>query len=266
MKWNALIVASLLVNSCLHAQQVSPYQLRMTQDVLLTAGSLGLAIYARDFQHKIQPFSEEEIRALDDDDLWEIDESATENWSTQASITSDYFLYGAEFAPLGLMASKHIRKEVPTIGLMYIQTLLLTSGLTDFTKSIALRPRPFVFNENAPFNKKIGHEARASFFSGHTSVSAASCFFAATVYADYHPNSPLKPYVWALAVTIPAATGYFRYKAGKHYPTDVMAGYAVGAFTGWLIPRIHRRKSGHHSNRKGQLSMGLQHLSYRLQF
>ena len=41
---------------------------------------------------------------------------------------------------------------------------------------------------------------------------------------------------------IPAITGYLRVKAGKHYPTDTIAGYLLGATAGILIPQLHKKK------------------------
>jgi len=42
---------------------------------------------------------------------------------------------------------------------------------------------------------------------------------------------------------MPAVTGYLRYEAGRHFPTDILGGYALGALTGVLIPIMHRRPS-----------------------
>ena len=33
--------------------------------------------------------------------------------------------------------------------------------------------------------------------------------------------------------------GWLRVRAGRHYPTDVLAGAALGTFIGWLVPRLH---------------------------
>jgi len=56
------------------------------------------------------------------------------------------------------------------------------------------------------------------------------------------PDSKWKPVVWGAAITIPAVMGYFRVAAGKHFPTDVMAGYLVGGAVGFLVPHLHRKK------------------------
>ncbi|MEQ8424859.1 MAG: phosphatase PAP2 family protein, partial [Cyclobacteriaceae bacterium] len=81
-------------------------------------------------------------------------------------------------------------------------------------------------------------------FSGHTSHTAAASFFMAKVISDYHPNmnKGARIILWSAAVYIPALTATLRVKAGKHFPSDVVAGYAVGAFAGWLIPQLHKVK------------------------
>lgn len=91
-------------------------------------------------------------------------------------------------------------------------------------------------------NAKLTKSARYSFFSGHTSSAAAMSFFTAKVFSDYFPDSKWKPLVWTMAATLPALTGYFRIKGGKHYPTDVIMGYTVGALIGFFVPYIHQTK------------------------
>ena len=39
---------------------------------------------------------------------------------------------------------------------------------------------------------------------------------------------------------LPAVTGYLRFKAGKHFPTDIIVGYGVGATIGYLVPELHK--------------------------
>ena len=47
--------------------------------------------------------------------------------------------------------------------------------------------------------------------------------------------------LFAGAAVPPAVVGYYRMKGGKHFRTDVLAGIAVGAATGILIPELHKR-------------------------
>ena len=88
-----------------------------------------------------------------------------------------------------------------------------------------------------------------SFFSGHTSTTAAASFFMAKVYTDLHPETEGKKWLfYVAALAPPAVVGYFRYKALKHFPTDVLTGIAVGAASGVLIPHLHKKKEGKNKN------------------
>ena len=57
-----------------------------------------------------------------------------------------------------------------------------------------------------------------------------------------------------------ATTGYLRYAAGRHYPTDILAGAAMGAFVGYIVPSLHELEAdgpGAHGNSKSGRSMTL---------
>ena len=68
----------------------------------------------------------------------------------------------------------------------------------------------------------------------------------AKVYNDYHPTNNWK---WAFWGGATAATGtmiYMRHKAGKHFPTDLLAGTALGVASGILVPHFHKNKDINH--------------------
>src|SRR5690606_23419102 len=132
------------------------------------------------------------------------------------------------------------RNEAGKITLIYTETLLINAALTNLTKELVKRKRPYNYNPNAPLSKKQERDATSSFFSGHTSFTASSSFFLAKVYADTNPNSKYKPLVWTGAATLPLTSAILRVAAGKHFPTDVLVGYVIGAATGILIPHIHK--------------------------
>lgn len=181
------------------------------------------------------------------------DRVATNNYSASAQKTSDILSLGSKMLPLLLLLDKNPRQDFETIAALYAETFLVANGMTTFSKTAVQRPRPFVYNENVALSVKQTADAHRSFISGHTSKTAAMTFLTAKIYADYHPDSEWKPLIWAAAATVPAITGYMRVKAGKHFPTDVMAGYAVGALTGILVPQLHKVVKG----KTGNLNMSL---------
>ena len=225
-------------------QAQSPYELTWKKDISLMLGGGVGASTAYLIGNNVATLSLDEIQNLDVADINSFDRSATRNWSLNAGKASDFLMYGAALLPISLLFDEEIRHNYKHVGVILGESLFLTAGLTGITKVIAKRTRPFVYNDEAPSDEKTTKSARLSFFSGHTSTVAVLSFCTAKIYMDHHPDSKLKPVIWTLAATLPAATGYLRYKAGKHYPSDVIIGYGVGALAGILIPLVHKRKGG----------------------
>lgn len=144
--------------------------------------------------------------------------------------------------PFTLLLDKNIRDHSWQIGLLYFETIAVASVGINISKGLVRRPRPYTYNPDVPESEKQKMDATNSFFSGHTTMSAAGTFFAAKVFCDTHPESKWKPAVWVGAAAIPLATGFYRYRAGKHFPTDVIIGYCWGALSGILIPQLHHQK------------------------
>jgi membrane-associated phospholipid phosphatase len=59
---------------------------------------------------------------------------------------------------------------------------------------------------------------------------------------DIHGDSIWTKLLWGSSLTAAAMTGYARVKAGKHYPTDIIASAVVGFAIGYLIPTLHKKK------------------------
>jgi len=224
-----------------HAQ--SPYTLKWPTEayhVALGGITLGTGLI---ISSSINGLTEEELALLDRNSINSFDRGATYNSSSSARTASDILVSGSFLLPLTLLAPKDTRKDFGKIAALYGETTLVIVGLTYLTKVVVLRTRPYAYNEDFSLATKKSLGAHFAFFSGHASFTAANCFFTAKVFSDYFPDSKLKPYVWAGAIIIPAATGYFRVAAGRHFPTDVIAGYIVGASVGILVPHFHRNRN-----------------------
>ncbi len=243
------------------SERQSPYELRLETDLLLGTAGLGFIIPATLLRFNTAPLRESELAVFRASEVNDFDRAATANYSTAAGTVSDILMISSLSLPLALLANASIRDDYLSIGIMALEVLTITEGVTGMSKTLSLRARPFVYNANAPLQEKLSPDARLSFFSGHTSQAAAFSFFAAKVISDYHPDSKLKPLIWAAAVTIPALTGYMRFKAGRHFSSDVIAGYAVGALAGYFVPYLHQRGSPRRSivlvPKVGQQSIGL---------
>lgn len=248
------------MGSCLSAlaQSHSPYTLTWKKEGTILGTSLVLGVgdlIIRD----IDPLTQADLLLLNADEVNRFDRRAIDNYSEAASLRSDigwYLAIGAGAgmsigAPVARQQGDGLWKEIGTVGLLWAEQNILTGLGTDIVKSLVLRPRPFTYGDLAPLEEKLDPDARKSFFSGHTSLTTCNAWFAAKVYSDYFPQSKWKPLVWGLAVTVPAWVGLERVLAGKHYPSDVLTGYAFGAAVGYLIPAIHRNGGMFHRHQAG---------------
>ncbi len=230
----------------------SPYDYSFKKELpyLITGAGLmstGFILYSTS---SMVPDTEEELDAYDRNDVNPFDRPATYNWSESADKASDILRAGAILFPALLLSSRHTRSDFGSLVVMGLEVGSITYGLTLTIKQISKRARPYVYNPDAPLEERTSNKSKLSFFSGHASFTAGMCFFTAKVLHDYHPNmkTGLKITLWSLAATLPAVTAYLRVEAGQHFPTDVITGYAIGAFTGWLIPHLHKKK-GRRSNK-----------------
>ena len=216
------------------------YALDTRRELAITTG--GLAIWAGSvlMRNQAEDANIEDIANLRINDLWKIDRNATSNYSQDAQKISDIILYSSAAIPVFSFTFRECRQEAGKVGLMAFQTLILTDGLTNMIKATAKRYRPFNYNPDIPESTKLADGSRRSFVSGHTSNTAALSFLTAKVITDIHPDMANKWIVWSFAAAVPAVTGYLRYRAGKHFPTDIIGGYILGTSIGMLIPALHR--------------------------
>lgn len=261
------VVFLLLIYSIpVHAQHSSPYQLDVKRELILGGIALGAYTSGYIIAGNIDPLTESDISTLNRSNIWGFDRGATKHFSRTAADMSNLLLYTSFAAPFALLSSKPIRKDVGKVGLLLAQAYFLNDGLTNITKGLVKRTRPYVYNESVPLQSKYKKTARRSFFSGHTSNVAMLTFFTAKVYSDYYPDSKYKPLVWTLATAIPIGTGLSRYYAGKHFPTDVIVGFGVGAAIGYLIPHIHKKKNRNFSLNPIMGLNGERRMLFSLQF
>jgi len=69
----------------------------------------------------------------------------------------------------------------------------------------------------------------ASFPSGHAMVSAVVYLTLGALIARLAPRTRLKLYIMTVAVILTGLVGFSRIYLGAHWPSDVLAGWAVGA-------------------------------------
>lgn len=236
-----------------------PYYLSLKRDLLIGGGGMGAVALGTVLRARTPDIVLSDLRL---GSIPAFDRAATRNSSESARSASDLTLNASTALPLLLMIGEAPRGDAGKLAILFGETMAINYGLTNIIKSTALRPRPYVFDENLDPTTVIRANDRAAFLSGHTSVSAAGGFFFARAFSDYYPDSKWKPAVWALGAGLPALTGYLRFRAGQHYPTDIIAGYALGATVGYLVPTLHKKPIGGRGFTLSPTGNGF-HLAYR---
>jgi len=163
----------------------------------------------------------------------------TYSYRPTVSRFSDVAAAATAALPLGFFLSGNTKgnRVVPMV--VMTEAMWMTWNLTESLKHAAKRNRPLVYISNTPDEKRFTKDARLSFPSGHTSMSfciATSLHFALKQY-DFTLNQRrwLAGSAWLLAT----GTASMRVIAGKHYPSDVLAGAAIGFGTALLMHHIH---------------------------
>lgn len=191
--------------------------------------------------------SSSQIASMDINDVWFFDRSAVkQSYSSsereRARRNSDWGLYTSIVLAGVLLLDKEIQKDYVNIILLYLEAHAISSTLYLYPGPMFLdRTRPFVYYPEIPLEEKQLAGSTDSFYSGHVATAATATFFMAKIFTDYHPETQGKKWLYYTSALIPPAfVGYNRYKALKHFPTDVLIGMAFGAATGILLPAIHR--------------------------
>lgn len=216
------------------------FEFSLKKDLPLLSSSAVMGITGLYLIAKTDPLTEEQLSMLDPANISKFNRGATRQYRHRDAHLSDYMFIVSALAPFSVFASPDVRREFTPVIVMYFETAVLTRGLTSITKGLILRSRPFTYNPDVPLANKLTEDARHSFFSGHVSATSSFCFLTAYMVNRYAERPGWKWAAWAGAVVIPGSVGYWRYTSGNHFPTDILAGYLVGAGSGLLVPYLHR--------------------------
>lgn len=223
------------------AQQASsPYRTRFAVDapVTVSLGAVsGLGLYLVSQKDGATPA---QLAALSKNDVPKFDRFVAGNYSKAAQTAGDLIVYPTLLIAPGLLAlDSDVRSRYGQVLGLYLQTLLAQNAVFTMTVGTVTRYRPFLYGTEGG-SSRTSHISTNAFYGGHTANTAAATFFAAKVYHDFNPDSGAEPLVWTAAAVVPAVMAYTRMEAGKHFLSDNVVGYAVGATLGIVVPQLHK--------------------------
>ncbi|GAB3867580.1 hypothetical protein GCM10028824_10260 [Hymenobacter segetis] len=218
----------------------SPYHTRFAVDGPVILGLGAVSAFGLYRVQQKSGLSDAQLAALNKNDVPKIDRFSAGWYSESAQTASDLICYPTlAIAPALLALNDDVRSHYGQVLGLYVETMLATDAL--FTTSVGniYRYRPYLYGPEGDGGRS-GKIATNSFFAGHTGHTATATFFAAKVMHDFNPGYAGEPFVWGAAAVVPAAVAYFRIEAGKHFLTDNLVGYAVGATMGVVVPQLHK--------------------------
>jgi undecaprenyl-diphosphatase len=186
-------------------------------------GSIGLAGYLIEEVAEGESFSFDKalILALRRPDA--LDTPIGPAWLRQSAIDISalggftvLWLMGA--AAIGLLLYVRRRTEAACLAASLIGAFLLNSALKVYFD----RPRPNIVPH-------LADVTNASFPSGHAMISAAIYLTIGITLAESLKRRAARAYVMSLAVLLVLLIGASRVYLGVHWPSDVLAGWALGA-------------------------------------
>lgn len=140
--------------------------------------------------------------------------SAMETWYAVAVLVVLFLIY--RLGKIGGWAS-----------LFMLLTVGFNVGLNNLVKYIIMRPRPINTDGLSELVRALeGYDASYSFYSGHTTNSFCLAVFSLLVVRNRYYSMVIM--LWATVVA------YSRIYVGKHYPLDLIVGFFVGIFVGYV--------------------------------
>lgn len=108
------------------------------------------------------------------------------------------------------------------LALFMLVATLGGTALVNVLKAAVARPRPELIPDGILVYT-------ASFPSGHAMLSAVVYLTLGALIARLVPGKLLKLYIMAVAAVLTGLVGFSRVYLGVHWPSDVLAGWAIGA-------------------------------------
>jgi membrane-associated phospholipid phosphatase len=111
-----------------------------------------------------------------------------------------------------------------------------TAASTEWLKVLVRRKRPVLYTSDA-VTAATDPESQQSLPSLHASLAFAAATSYLVIARRQHLPHRTRNSILLYAGAVGVAA--LRVAAGKHFPTDVLAGAALGSGIGWVVPTIH---------------------------
>ena len=235
-----------------------PLRVRPGLELALTAGlavPYAILFAGTPFDGKVElppPSSQPQVGSMD--------AVALGHFLPDVARVSDVLLYSSIAAPLALhalesgLSGERFGPRFGTDALILAETLVVNGLLTDLFKNAVSRYRPFAYLAPADVSGEAHDklveaqedpDVQRSWPSGHSSTTFAMAAAGSTLLAlkQRASGGPVAPVIVAYGATFAAAgtTAVLRVVAGKHYPSDVISGAALGLAVGIAVPLLHQR-------------------------
>ncbi len=216
-------------------------------DAVITAGFAVLAITTEIVGAPRQPRWERPILA--DQPLRSALGGTTTRGERRAALASDVGVILMMTAPVldAAAVGYGVHRDVKlatNLGLFSLESLAISSGVTNLTKVVVGRARPLTAE---CLSLKLSSQGRAcerrpnvSFFSGHTTAAftGAGLICAFGTVTPMHGEGVVGQIPCVSALAVAAATATLRIVANKHHLSDVITGVVVGLLSGWALPAL----------------------------
>jgi undecaprenyl-diphosphatase len=116
--------------------------------------------------------------------------------------------------------------------LLVAESAALAGLLTQAAKSATSRPYPYMLERDSDPARDPDGVNYGAMWSGHTAVPMAAAVSFASIVQRRRPRAAV--WAWIVGPALALSAGVLQVAAGNHYPSDVVAGAAVGAAVGGL--------------------------------
>lgn len=231
--WAIGLMMYIIIPNCLIAQNKFNYNLSFSKECLFLSGGLSLNLLGSHLLSRVDP---PDSRLLNEANLPWFDRFAIYCDNQFTDNVSDITLIMSIVLPAISTLQADSKADKHKGVLLYLESVLLTNGVTHIVKALVHRARPYAYRRS---QEELDSNAAQSFISGHTSLAFNGAMTAGMLFQSYQNDSKWNTPVWILGISLATSTGIFRITSGNHFLSDVIVGALVGIITSCLIMNTH---------------------------